>query len=61
MPGKNKIAVILALITMILALSAAAIKYIRRNEIDFTVIAAGIAIPLIIIAIASRKNSSKII
>jgi hypothetical protein len=57
----NRIAIILAIIAFVLALSAALIKYIRFGEVDIAVLAAGIAIPAVVISIAmtSKKISKK--
>lgn len=55
----RQIAVVLAVVTAVLALSAALVKYLRSGEIDIATIAAGIAIPAIIISIVISSSSKK--
>jgi hypothetical protein len=55
----NQIAIILAIIAGVLALSAALIKYVRFGEIDIAPIAAGIVIPAIVISTVKARGSNK--
>ncbi len=52
----NRIAIVLAIVASVLALSAALIKYVRFGEVALAPIAAGIAIPAIIISLASSRK-----
>ena len=55
----GQIAIALAVIAAVLALSAALVKYIRFGEVDIAPIAAGIAIPAVIISIVKSRSSGK--
>ncbi|HEY0321136.1 MAG TPA: hypothetical protein VGC66_09300 [Pyrinomonadaceae bacterium] len=55
----GQIAVVLAVIAAVLALSAALIKYLRFGEIDIATIAAGIAIPAIVISLVKSRGSKR--
>jgi ABC-type Fe3+-siderophore transport system permease subunit len=48
--------IVLALAAGALALAAAAIRYFRTGEIDLGTMAAGIAIPMIIVGIVRSKR-----
>ena len=56
----NRLAIILAVVAFVLALTAVLIKYIRFGQVDIGVLAGGIVIPAGVISIAmSRKGSKK--
>jgi hypothetical protein len=55
----GRIAIVLAVIAAVLALSAALIKYIRFGEIDIASVAAGIVIPAIVISIVKSRSVKK--
>lgn len=55
----GQIAIVLAVIAMVLALSAALIKYIRFGQLDITTIAGGIIIPGITILLVKSTSVKK--
>jgi hypothetical protein len=55
----GRIAIVLAVIAAVLALSAALIKYIRFGEIDIATVAGGIVIPAIVISTVKSRSVKK--
>lgn len=52
----SKIAVVLAIVTFMLASTAVLIKYVRTGEFDITTLLAGIVIPGVIYVLAKSKG-----
>ena len=55
----GRIAIVLAVTAMMLALSAALVKYIRFGQLDITTIAGGIIIPGIAILLVKSTSVKK--
>ena len=55
----SQIAIVLAVIAAVLALSAVLIRYVRYGEVDIRTLAAGIVIPALVISIAKSRSSKK--
>jgi hypothetical protein len=57
----NRLAIILAVVAFVLALTAVLIKYIRFGQVDIAVLAGGLVIPAGVISIAmrNRKGNTK--
>ena len=55
----GQIAIVLAVLTAVLAFSAVLIKYVRSGEIEIAPIALGIIIPALVISIVMSKKSKR--
>jgi hypothetical protein len=55
----NKVALALGLLTGVLALSAALVRYVRSGEIDVAKIAAGIFFPAVVYSLTRRRSDGK--
>jgi membrane protein YdbS with pleckstrin-like domain len=51
----NRIALVLAVVAFLLAVTAVLVKYFRHGEFDFATLAGGIVVPVIVISLVKSK------